>query len=47
VGFLSTAIFLGSSFVTGAWDKTWIIWPVAGVLFGAMAIVMNIVMAKK
>jgi len=42
-----TAIFLGSSFVTGAWDKTWIIWPVAGVLFGAMAIVMNIVMAKK
>lgn len=42
-----TAIYLGSSFVTGAWDKTWIIWPVAGVLFGAVAIVLSIVLGKK
>ena len=42
-----TAIFLGASFVTGDWHKTWIIWPVAGVLFGAVAIVLNIVMKKK
>ena len=32
---LMTAIYLGASFVTNAWDRTWIIWPVAGVLFAA------------
>ena len=31
------AIYLGVSFLTGAWGITWIIWPVAGVLFGAVA----------
>ncbi len=31
-----TAIFLGWSFVTNDWDRTWIIWPVAGVLFPAV-----------
>ncbi|MCR5743148.1 MAG: helix-turn-helix domain-containing protein [Lachnospiraceae bacterium] len=30
---LATAIFLGVSFMTDGWDRTWIIWPVAGVLF--------------
>ena len=33
---LATAIFLGWSFTTGRWDKSWIIWPIAGVLFGAL-----------
>jgi len=36
---LITAVYLGWSFVTMAWDRTWIIWPVAGVLF---AVVMGI-----
>lgn len=31
-----TAIYLGYSFVTNAWGKSWIIWPVAGVLFVAV-----------
>ncbi|MDD6037732.1 MAG: helix-turn-helix transcriptional regulator [bacterium] len=31
-----TAIYLGVSFLTGRWDITWIIWPVTGVLFGAI-----------
>lgn len=34
---LITAIYLAWSFITRDWDKTWIIWPVAGVLYGAIA----------
>ncbi|MFR7479132.1 MAG: XRE family transcriptional regulator, partial [Acutalibacteraceae bacterium] len=33
---LVTALYLGISFFTNAWDRTWIIWPVAGVLFAAI-----------
>lgn len=33
---LVTAVYLGWSFITMDWDKTWIIWPVAGVLCGAV-----------
>lgn len=36
-----TAIYLGVSFVTMAWDETWIIWPVAGVLFGAFGAILS------
>lgn len=31
-----TAIYLGISFLTFEWHKTWIIWPCAGVLAGAV-----------
>jgi len=31
-----TAIFLAWSFVGDAWDRSWVIWPVAGVLFGGL-----------
>ena len=31
-----TAGYLAWSFWTGAWERTWIVWPVAGVLFGAV-----------
>ena len=31
-----TAVFLAWSFTTNAWDRTWIIWPVAGVAYGAV-----------
>lgn len=30
------AIYLGYSFITNNWAMSWIIWPVAGVLFGAI-----------
>lgn len=33
---LVTAIYLGISFYVNAWDRTWIIWPVAAVLFVAI-----------
>lgn len=31
-----TAVFLGWSFASDAWDRSWIIWPVAGVLYAAL-----------
>ena len=39
---MATAIFLGWSFMTNSWDHTWIVWPIAGVLF---AVVMTAVRA--
>lgn len=40
---LAVAGYLAYSFVTRRWDISWIIWPVAGVLYGALAGVMQIV----
>lgn len=31
-----TAVYLAWSFIGDAWDRSWIVWPVAGVLFGAL-----------
>lgn len=33
---LATALYLGYSFITGKWGVSWIIWPIAGVLYGAI-----------
>ncbi|WP_313567377.1 helix-turn-helix transcriptional regulator [Acetoanaerobium noterae] len=44
---LTTALYLFISFYYGAWDKSWIIWPVAGVLFGAVAAIANLVIKSK
>ncbi len=33
---LVTAGYLAWSFATDGWDRTWIVWPVAGVAFGAV-----------
>ena len=33
---LATAVYLGWSFTTGDWKNTWIVWPVAGVLYAAV-----------
>lgn len=38
-----TAIYLLWSFLTWEWYRTWIIWPVAGVLYGAIDAVSNMV----
>ena len=38
---ITAAAFLGYSFITGAWDRSWIIWPVAGVLFAAVIGIAN------
>ena len=41
-----TALYLGWSFVTMDWGRTWIVWPCAGVLFGAICAVAAIVRKK-
>ena len=33
---IATAAYLGWSFTTGDWKNTWIVWPVAGVLYAAV-----------
>lgn len=40
---VTTAIYLGWSFASNDWDHTWIIWPVAAVLFGALMGIVNLV----
>ena len=39
---VTTALYLGISFITMRWDRTWIIWPVAGVLFGAVEAILAV-----
>ena len=38
---IATALYLLISFLTGRWDMTWIVWPVAGILYGAAASVLK------
>lgn len=42
-----TAGYLAWSFWTGGWDRTWIVWPVAGVLFGAIMAVASMIKKRK
>ena len=41
-----TTIYLGWSFYTMAWHRTWIVWPVAGVLSGVIAVICSILYSK-
>lgn len=41
-----TAVYLIWSFVTMSWHITWIIWPVAGVLFGAISAICTAITGK-
>lgn len=38
---IATAIYLAWSFTTNDWNRTWIIWPVVGVLFPAFYAIVN------
>lgn len=42
-----TAIYLAISFRNDSWDTSWVIWPVAGVLFAAVMGVVNAVVKRK
>lgn len=42
-----TAIYLGYSFYMDSFDRSWIIWPVAGVLFAAIYGILRALMKKK
>ena len=41
------AVYLGWSFMTNDWGKTWIIWPVAGAVFAAMKTLFLEIKKKK
>ena len=41
---LATAVYLCWSFVSDAWHMTWIVWPVAGILFGVVELVCNLLL---
>lgn len=43
---IATAIYLAWSFTTNDWDRTWIIWPVVGVLFPAFYAIVNEIRKK-
>ena len=38
---LATAAFLAWGFITNRWDRAWIIWPVAGVAYGAIYAILK------
>ena len=44
---LATAIYLGWSFLTSDWHITWVIWPIAGVMFAVVELVCNLVIDKQ
>lgn len=41
-----TAIYLWFSFTTSDWDKTWIVWPVVGILYAALHGIMKVMMGR-
>lgn len=43
---LATAAFLGWSFISNDWHQSWIVWPIAGVLFGAVMVICNLFVDK-
>lgn len=42
-----TAVYLGYSLSTNRWDRSWIIWVIAGVIFPVIAMVMNLFGKRK
>ncbi len=42
-----TAIYLGYSFITNDWGRSWIVWPVSGVLFGVVCTIMACINKKE
>ncbi|MBP5304118.1 MAG: helix-turn-helix transcriptional regulator [Clostridia bacterium] len=42
-----TAIYFGWSFTTMRWEMTWIVWPIAGVVFAAYREVMKMIIKSK
>lgn len=43
----TTAIYLGWSFLSGDWNITWVVWPVAGVLSAGVELVCKLWLDKK
>ena len=44
---IATAVYLGWSFATSLWELTWMVWPVAGVLFAAYREIMKAIVRSR
>lgn len=44
---IATAVYLGWSFWSNAWEHTWIVWPIAGVLFAVVIVIVSIFADQK
>ena len=44
---LAVAVYLLWSFITNDWGLTWIVWPIAGVLYGAVSAVCDLFIKSK
>ncbi len=44
---VAVAIYLTWSFLTNDWGRTWIVWPIAGVLFGAVTAIWRLVSGSR
>ena len=44
---IATAVYLCWSFVTSRWEVTWIVWPVAGVIFAAYREIMKAIVRTR
>lgn len=38
----ATMLYLGYSFLTNNWEHSWIIWPIAGILYGIIEKVLSL-----
>lgn len=43
----TTAIYLGISFLTNKWGISWIVWPIAGLIYAAIYVVLESVLKNK
>lgn len=43
----ATAVYLGWSFLTKAWDITWVVWPIAGILFAVVMCLCNLLIGRE
>ena len=43
----ATAIYVAYSFLTNNWDRSWIIWPVAGVSFPIYYLILKFIFDSK
>jgi len=44
---IATAVYLGWSFLTNEWEITWLVWPIAGILFAAIKCVCNMLAGQE
>ena len=39
---IAVLLYLGYSFITNDWEHTWIIWPIAGILYGIIEKIISL-----